>query len=145
MNMQQEALARATQSPSMANYAAIFQGFGAKGLPETEIKPRENVFTYDAWKALGRQVKKGEHGVKVCTWIVMTKKDSDGVAQPIGKKPRMTTVFHISQTDPISAVMKEEAKPEAQPESKPYPATDWAGTPNPQPAQEYYSTEFTQI
>jgi hypothetical protein len=51
------------------NYSAIFQGFMAKGIAETDIKPRENVFTFHAWKALGRSVKRGEHGVKVVTFI----------------------------------------------------------------------------
>ena len=65
--IQQEALARAVQSPSMANYPAIFAGFTAKGIAEADIKPRENVFSFHAWKALGRQVRKGEHGVRIAT------------------------------------------------------------------------------
>lgn len=97
---QQEALQHALQSLSMANYAAIFSGFEAKGIALDDIKPRENVFTFNAWQALGRQVRKGEHGVSICTWIPMSKKDADGVAQPIGRKPRTTTVFHVSQTEP---------------------------------------------
>ena len=99
--MQFEALTNARSGQSVMNYAAIFSGFMAKGIAETDIKPRENVFTFHAWKALGRSVRKGEHGVKVCTWIPMTKKDDNGEAHDIGRKPRMTTVFHISQTDPI--------------------------------------------
>ena len=46
-------------------------------------------------------VRKGEHGVRVHTWIEMTKKDDAGENQTIGKRPKMTTVFHISQTDPV--------------------------------------------
>jgi hypothetical protein len=42
------------------NYGAIFQGFMEKGIPESEILPRENVFTYHAWRALGRQVRRGQ-------------------------------------------------------------------------------------
>ncbi|CAB4171388.1 Domain of unknown function DUF1738 [uncultured Caudovirales phage] len=99
--LQQEALNRATQSPSMANYAAIFNGFAEKGIAQSDILPRENVFTFNAWKALGRSVRKGEHGVKVCTWVEMSKKNDAGEALPIGRKPRMTTVFHISQTEAI--------------------------------------------
>jgi len=41
--IQQEALSRATSSQSLANYAAIIRGFMAKGLSESEIKPRETV------------------------------------------------------------------------------------------------------
>lgn len=99
--IQQEALSNALQSPSLTNYPAIFQGFMAKGIPESDIKPRENVFTFNAWQALGRQVRKGEHGVAVCTWIPMSKKDENGEAQPVGRKPRTTTVFHVSQTQPM--------------------------------------------
>lgn len=103
MNSQiaQEALSHALQSQSTMNYASIFTGFAEKGISKADIKPRENVFTFHAWKALGRSVKKGEHGVKVCTWVPMTKKDDNGQAQPIGRKPRMTTVFHVSQTEQV--------------------------------------------
>jgi hypothetical protein len=62
--MQNEALTRASSRQSLSNWPAIFAGFMAKGIPETDIKPRENVFTYHAWQALGRQVRRGEHGVK---------------------------------------------------------------------------------
>lgn len=96
-----DALNRVMQSGSMANYGAIFAGFEAKGISADQIKPRENVFTFDAWRELGRQVKKGEHGVTVHTWVSMTKRNEDtGVAEPIGRKPRCSTVFHVSQTEP---------------------------------------------
>ena len=98
MDHKQEALQHALQSGSTSNYGAIFAGFAEKGIDD--IRPRENVFTFAAWQALGRQVKRGEHGVSVCTWIPITKKDDSGEAQPIGRKPRMTTVFHVSQTEP---------------------------------------------
>jgi hypothetical protein len=59
--VRQEALARAVSGQSFTNFPAIFAGFAAKGIPESEIKPRENVFTFNAWKALGRVVRRGEH------------------------------------------------------------------------------------
>jgi hypothetical protein len=43
-----EALSRATTGLSMSNYPTIYGGFKEKGIPESEIKPRENVFTYNA-------------------------------------------------------------------------------------------------
>lgn len=99
----QQALANATRSESLTNYPAIFEGFVEKGIPEDEIEPRVNVFTYHAWRALGRQVRKGEHGVKVTTWVSMSKKDAEtGEAGGSFKRPKVTTVFHVSQTDPIS-------------------------------------------
>jgi hypothetical protein len=105
--MQQEALSRATGNQSMANWGAIFAGFAAKGIPEQEIKPRENVFTYHAWRALGRQVRRGEHGVKITTWVPAAGKeetDPDTGEKKEGSGFRVcksATVFHVSQTDPI--------------------------------------------
>ena len=64
-----EALRRVVSLQSFSNFPAIFQGFAAKGISESEIKPCDNVFTCNAWKALGRAVRRGEHGVKVTTFI----------------------------------------------------------------------------
>jgi hypothetical protein len=98
---QVEALSRAVNGLSLGNYPAIFAGFMAKGIPESEIRPRENVFTYQAWRALGRQVRRGEHGVKVVTFVEMTKENKEtGEKQPF-HRPWTTTVFHISQTDAV--------------------------------------------
>ncbi len=94
---QSEALDRARNNISTANYAAIFSGFAAKGIPGQMIEPRVNVFTFHAWKALGRQVRKGEHGVKVVTWVPMTKKNEAGDTEASFRSPKTTTVFHISQ------------------------------------------------
>jgi hypothetical protein len=98
-----ESLKRAVSGQSFSNFPAIFQGFAAKGIPESEIKPRENVFTFDAWKALGRYVRKGEHGVKVVTFIDCKGKetDPDTGERKISRRPWTTTVFHISQTEPL--------------------------------------------
>ncbi len=92
---QSEALFRAENNLSTSNYPAIYAGFEEKGF--SDIQPRVNVFTYHAWRAKGRQVRKGEHGVKVVTWI--TSKDKDTGKE--SKYPKKTTVFHISQTDSI--------------------------------------------
>lgn len=96
-----QALTNAVTSQALTNYPAIFEGFAAKGIPEGEIMPRENVFTFNAWRALGRTVRRGEHGVRVVTFVPMTKKDETGTPQPIGRKARATTVFHVSQTEPL--------------------------------------------
>jgi hypothetical protein len=98
-----ESLKRAVSGQSFSNFPAIFQGFAAKGIPESEIKPRENVFTFDAWKALGRVVRRGEHGVKVLTFIDCQSKESDADTgeRKISCRPWTTTVFHISQTEPL--------------------------------------------
>jgi len=73
------------------------------------------VFTYNAWRALGRQVRRGEHGVKVVTFVSVRGRDSkadvDGVATNDAdgtnkgkggyRRPWTATVFHVSQTDPV--------------------------------------------
>ncbi len=104
--IQTEALDRAQSGSSFSNYAAIFSGFAEKGISETEIQPRVNVFTFHAWKALGRCVRKGEHGVKVCTFVKMDKavRGADGGEKVESfSRPRMTTVFHVSQTDQVQS------------------------------------------
>ena len=102
----QESLTRATSGQSLSNYAPIIMGFMERGIPADEIQPRVNVFTFWAWQALGRRVRKGEHGVKVCTWIPVSQKDdSDGKGNLIVrdgfKMARTVTVFHVSQTEPM--------------------------------------------
>lgn len=107
--IQEQALSNARNGESLANYAAIFEGFAEKGIPEPDIQPRVNVFTFHAWKALGRQVRKGEHGVKVCTYVPMDKVTEENGERKVEawKAPRMTTVFHISQTDPVDVAVSE--------------------------------------
>lgn len=97
---QREALDRASSGQSTMNYEPIFAGFTARGIPMDDIQPRENVFTYNAWQALGRQVRKGEHGVRVTTWIISSKEQPDGTKKT-NRFPTHSTVFHVSQTDPI--------------------------------------------
>src|ERR1700739_457685 len=113
----QEALDRAVSGIVLSNYPAIIEGFTRKGIPEPQILPRENVFTYHAWRALGRQVRRGEHGVKVVTFVAVKDKDSkedvdgiatndvDGTNKRKGgyRRPWSATVFHVSQTDPVKA------------------------------------------
>jgi len=100
-DISKQALNNATSNVSTKNYQAIFEGFIAKGIPENDIKPRENVFTWHAWQELGRVVNKHQHGVRITSWIPMTKKDKQGEKQDIGRKPKRTTVFHISQTSEV--------------------------------------------
>src|SRR6266446_1740686 len=101
-----ESLKRAVHGQSFTNYPAIFQGFAAKGIPESEIKPRENVFTFDAWKGLGRYVRKGEHGVKVVTFIECSKENKETGQKECFRRPWTTTVFHVSQTEALNGGVK---------------------------------------
>ena len=108
--IQQEALSRAVSGQSLGNWPAILAGFVAKGIPADDVRPRENVFTYHAWRALGRQVRRGEHGVKVVTFVEVRGENppdppADGAAlahRKSGRRPWTATVFHLSQTDPIA-------------------------------------------
>lgn len=94
---QTESLNRAKNGDSLLNYPSIMTGFMAKGINANDIIPRVNVFTYNAWKALGRQVSKGQHGVKVVTYI----DTHDKVTGNPTKLCRSSTVFHLSQTELI--------------------------------------------
>lgn len=106
MEKQQEALSRAQGGQTLSNYATIYRGFLAIGIQESEIHPRENVFTFQAWRALGRTVRKGEHGVKVHTFIEHSVKEVDEATgeekNRAVRRPWTTTVFHISQTVPLN-------------------------------------------
>jgi len=94
---QAEALARAAGGLSTANYAAILDGFAERGIYDAE--PRANVFTYNAWQELGRQVQKGQKGVKIHTWIACkSKPDANGERESY-KRRKTVAVFHISQTE----------------------------------------------
>ena len=97
-----EALSRARGNVSLANYPAIFEGFMERGIPEHEIEPRVNVLTYHAWRAVGRTVNRGEHGVKVVTWIDCDKRDDDGEIIETYRRPKTAVVFHITQTSGLA-------------------------------------------
>ena len=96
-----QALKNATENNSVANYQAIFEGFAEKGI--FDIEPRVNVLTYNAWLAVGRQVRRGESGVRVLTMVSAKEKAAEGgEGEARGFKfKRTVSVFHISQTDPI--------------------------------------------
>ena len=59
----------------------------AKGIPIESILPN-TIWTYEVWLALGRIVKKGEHGVTLAL-------------PPEGRGRLSVTLFHLSQTEPI--------------------------------------------
>lgn len=120
--MERTALANALADRSCANYDEIINGFAAMGIAVEDITPRENVFTYHAWRALGRQVRRGAHGVQIVTWIERKSATADGATAGPGegtqpeeqkaKPPRMArnvTVFHVSQTDPIEQTVDQAA------------------------------------
>ncbi|WP_434077480.1 ArdC family protein [Pseudomonas aeruginosa] len=106
--IQAKALQNALADRSAANYETIVDEFMQRGIPPEEITPRVNIFTYHAWRALGRQVRKGEKGVKILSMAPITRRADDNDAQadqgegkPARMRPVPAVVFHISQTDPI--------------------------------------------
>jgi hypothetical protein len=130
--IQAKALENAVSGDSEANYKAIFDGFEAKGIETSAILPRINVFTYKAWLAIGRVVKKGESGVKIGTVIECAKKDPQtGTKTPV-KKRKVTTVFHVSQTVELGEV--EQA-----------PADDVQGTTAQEPQAAHVEVESVEI
>jgi hypothetical protein len=105
--MAEQALARAQGGQSWLNFQQIVEGFMAHGIAAEEIEPRVNVFTFWAWKAKGRKVRKGEHGVKILTFVPMQHSEereaNNGetvTTVHTRSRPRTTTVFHVSQTEP---------------------------------------------
>jgi len=113
-----ESLNRA-RSGSSSNDSLVVSSFSALGY--ADIRPRENVLTYRAWQAAGRQVRKGEKGVPLPVFVPYKGKgenpDSVPASASDGKKskPRMArktaTVFHIDQTDPIGTPAQDEPRP----------------------------------
>jgi hypothetical protein len=104
----EKAMQRALTGQSMTNYPAIVAGFTARGIHADEIRPRENVFTYQLWRQLGRQVRKGEHGVKITSVVPITRKPAEATGGDsreviVGRRTVTATVFHISQTDLIAS------------------------------------------
>lgn len=55
---------------------------------------------YKAWKAEGRQVQKGEHGIRI--FAPLTRKDKENDDEVFGF--RLVSVFDISQTKPMEEV-----------------------------------------
>jgi antirestriction protein ArdC len=62
----------------------------------------EQWFTYARWQALGYQVKKGEHGVKLGCFIEAERAKPDGTIERYSR-PWKTTVFCMHQVEPIKA------------------------------------------
>lgn len=99
-----EALGRGSNRQPNANDMQTILEFSGRGIPTNDIEtcgPDQNVRTYRAWRALGRQVRKGEKSVRLTVW--MPQGDELG---PDGERienrrmrPVSACVFHVSQTD----------------------------------------------
>ena len=96
--MDREALNRATTGSSVSNEAIVIAHF--TGLGCADIRPRQNCLSYRAWRASGRQVRKGEKGCRVTTWVPIESNDRATGEKIRRVRPKAAYVFHISQTDP---------------------------------------------
>lgn len=96
----QAALNRASNPRSILNMAAVVEAAQAAGI--ADAVPGENVLTFNAWKAKGRVVMKGQKAL--CKLPVFYSRDvrdpSSGEVNTI-KRPGSSAVFHISQTEPL--------------------------------------------
>jgi hypothetical protein len=96
--MQNEALDRAEHGRTCGNDLLIITAFAARGI---DASPRVDCFTFNAWKALRRHVRKGEHGVHVPVYVTVADQDkNDPDKIHVHKVPTGAVVFHVSQTDP---------------------------------------------
>ncbi|RIE17699.1 ArdC family protein [Candidatus Cryosericum septentrionale] len=94
--MQTAALGRAREGRTCTNDLLIIAAYAAKGI---DAHPRIDVFTFNAWKALHRHVRKGEHGIHVAIYAHKDTVKSDGTTEE-QSFPVSAVVFHVTQTDP---------------------------------------------
>ncbi len=93
--MQTAALGRAREGRTCTNDLLIIAAYAAKGI---DAHPRIDVFTFNAWKALHRHVRKGEHGVHIGTYAHKETIKPDGTMEE-DSFPTSAVVFHVTQTD----------------------------------------------
>ena len=74
---------------SLQNSIILAQASESRGCT---CEPYRDWFTYNRWSVQGFQVQKGEHGVKLSTFVPVTKK-VDGEDKVTGSRPWTTTVF----------------------------------------------------
>jgi len=86
---------------SSANAAVLSAVAETKGCA---CEPYKQFFTYQRWLAQGFQVQKGEHGIRLTSWIAITKKDADGNEVVTGRRPKGYTVFCKCQVKAIEPV-----------------------------------------
>lgn len=98
--IEREALQRAEQGSSSKNDAIVVEAFRKRGFHG--VVPRRDALTYHAWRAKDRQVRRGEKGVRIVTWVPIGKAELDpvtGEEKARKKRPKYASVFHVSQTD----------------------------------------------
>lgn len=93
---------------------AISQTCAALGIPPEDCDPKGNILTFGKWIAQGRVVRKGQ---KACAKVpvIIERKTKSG---KIKKYPKRTALFHITQTEEMSAedIEKRKAKTKERPD-----------------------------
>jgi len=89
-----EALNRAQSGLPCANDAAVIMAAEQAGI--LDAIPRDNVLTFNGWRAKGRTVRKGQRAlIKIPVWG----DQKDKATGNIKKRLFTSALFHISQTD----------------------------------------------
>ena len=90
------------------NDVLVIRAFADADIAPEQIDPRQNVLTFNAWKALNRRVGKGAISVRVTVWIPVGDKAADEETsndkpKRSGMRPTTARLFQISQTVPADA------------------------------------------
>ena len=106
--LDRESLDRGSRRAPNSNDTVVMLTLESRGISTDDVHtfgPDQNVRTYRAWRALGRQVRKGEKSVRLTCWRPVgdeTKIDpTTGKKQAVKCCPVTACVFHVSQTDAI--------------------------------------------
>jgi antirestriction protein ArdC len=92
--------AAGTREVSARKSAEFAEHYSPRNEALLRLAGATEVAGYREWQQLGRQVRKGEHGIKITAPV--TVKDSEtGEARIVNTQT--ATVFDVSQTDPIAA------------------------------------------
>jgi len=84
-----------------ANAEALLVTAESKGC---QCMPYQDWFTYQRWLAQGFQVQRGEHGVKLTSWVEIIKKGTDGNEIVTGRRPKSYTAFCRCQVQRITNI-----------------------------------------
>ena len=97
-----EALNRAENPRNLINIKTVLEAAAARGIEGAE--PGKNVLTFNAWKAKGRVVKKGEKALCMLgTFFERQVRDAGTGEVSRVKQMGRAAVFHISQTKSLGA------------------------------------------
>jgi antirestriction protein ArdC len=82
------------------NHFSIHNAVRAElGCPTAECRAYVEILTFKRWLAKGFVVRKGEHGIKITTWIPIVETDDQGNRVVKGKRPKTVTVFCRHQVE----------------------------------------------